>query len=169
MSRKLEEGAMGNNHKVPMTREGYEALKQELGYLKGVVRPKVIEEIRQAREHGDLSENAEYHAAKEKQGLTQAKIQQLEDRLSRAQIIETQDLAMEKVVFGAVVRLMDLETGEEKRFKLVGQDEADIQKGKISIMSPVARALIGREVEDEVEVRVPKGVIRYQILEIDSE
>lgn len=160
---------MGNNHKVPMTREGYEALKQELGYLKGVVRPKVIEEIRQAREHGDLSENAEYHAAKEKQAHTHAKIYQLEDRLSRAQIIEAQNLAAEKVVFGAVVRMIDLETGEEKRFKLVGQDEADAQKGSISIMSPVARALIGREVDDEIEVRAPKGVIRYQILDIYSE
>lgn len=157
---------MGDNHKVPMTREGFEALKKELGYLKSVVRPKVIEEIRQAREHGDLSENAEYHAAKEKQGLTHAKIHQLEDKLSRAQIIEAQSLAAEKVVFGAMVRLMDLETEEEKRFKLVGQDEADVQNGKISIMSPVARALIGREVDDEIEVRVPKGVIRYQILEI---
>ncbi|MBI2875807.1 MAG: transcription elongation factor GreA [Candidatus Tectomicrobia bacterium] len=161
---------MGDNHKVPMTREGYEALQRELSHLKGVIRPKVIEEIRQAREFGDLSENAEYHAAKEKQALTQAKIHQLEDRLSRAQIIDSRNLdGGGKVVFGAVVKVMDLETEEEKVFRLVGQDEADVQKGKISIMSPVARALIGKEVDDEIEVRVPKGVIRYQILEIGSE
>lgn len=154
---------------APMTKESHDALQQELLHLKSVVRPQVIEAIRLAREHGDLRENAEYHAAREKQSFTEGKIRHIEDKLARAQIIDTRNLNPERVVFGTTVRLMDIDTGEEKAFKLVGQDEADGQKGLISIQSPVARALVGREVNDVVEVKVPKGTLRYQIHQITFE
>jgi transcription elongation factor GreA len=155
--------------RVPITRESYEALQQELSHLKSVVRPQVIQAIREAREHGDLRENAEYQAAKEKQSFTEGRILQLEDRLGRAQIIDTSNLDTERVVFGTTVKLLDMDSEEEKAFTLVGQDEADGQKGKISIFSPVARALVGREIDDIVEIRVPKGTLRYQIRHITFE
>jgi transcription elongation factor GreA len=155
--------------RVPITRESYEALQQELSHLKSVVRPQVIQAIREAREHGDLRENAEYQAAKEKQSFTEGRILQLEDRLGRAQIIDTSNLDTERVVFGTTVKLLDMDSEEEKAFTLVGQDEADGQKGKISILSPVARALVGREIDDIVEIRVPKGTLRYQIRHITFE
>jgi transcription elongation factor GreA len=149
--------------KVPMTREGYEALQKELKDLKSRVRPQVIEAIRIAREHGDLSENAEYHAAKEQQGLIEAKIRHLEDKLARAQVIDTKGFSSDQVVFGATVVLIDIETGEEKTYQLVGENEVDIQKGKISIRSPVARALLGRKVGQLIRVEVPKGTVEYEI------
>lgn len=149
--------------KVPMTKEGYEALQTELKDLKGRVRPQVIEAIKRAREYGDLSENAEYQAAKEQQGLVEAKIRQLEDKLVRAQVIDTKGLSGDRVVFGATVVLVDLQTGEEKTFRLVGEDEVDHKKGEISIRSPVARALLGHKAGEEIRVEVPKGTVEYEI------
>ena len=149
--------------RVPMTREGYEVLQKELKDLKSRVRPQVIEAIRIAREHGDLSENAAYHAAKEQQALVEAKIRQLEDRLARSQVIDTKTLSSDRIVFGATVVLEDLQAGEEKTFRLVGEDETDHQKGKISIRSPVARALLGRKVGEMIKVEVPKGTVEYEI------
>lgn len=150
----------------PMTREGFEALRKELDHLKKVIRPQVIAEISRAREFGDLSENAEYHAAKEKQGFIESKIRQIEDKLARAQVIETTNLQSDRVVFGATVVVIDEETNEEKSFRLVGEDEGNTQEGKISIMSPLARALLGKEVGDVVQVNAPKGIMRYEIVDI---
>ncbi len=150
----------------PMTREGFEALRKELEHLKKVIRPQVIAEISRAREFGDLSENAEYHAAKEKQGFIESKIRQIEDKLARAQVIDTTNLQSDRVVFGATVVVIDEETNEEKSFRLVGEDEGNTQEGKISIMSPLARALLGKEVGDVVQVNAPKGIMRYEIVDI---
>src|SRR6185295_8212631 len=139
--------------KVPMTAEGYQALDDELRRLKSIERPAVIAAIGEAREHGDLSENAEYHAAKERQGWIEARIKDLEDKLSRAEIIDPTKLSGSKVAFGATVKLSNIETEEESVYRLVGADEADLDQGSISISSPLARALIGREVGDEVKVK----------------
>jgi transcription elongation factor GreA len=149
-----------------MTREGFETLRKELEYLKKVVRPQVIAEISRAREFGDLSENAEYHAAKDKQGFVESKIRQIEDKLARAQVIDTQNLQSNRVVFGATVVVIEAETNEEKRFRLVGEDEGNSQEGKISIMAPLARALLGKEIGDVVQVKVPKGIITYEIIDL---
>lgn len=150
--------------KAPMTKEGYELLQTELKDLKSRVRPQVIEAIKRAREYGDLSENAEYQAAKEQQGLVEAKMRQLEDKLARAQVIDTKGLSGDRVVFGVTVVLADLQTGEERIFRLVGEDEVDHQKkGEISIRSPVARALLGHKAGEEIRVEVPKGTVEYEI------
>jgi len=152
---------------IPMTREGYEALKRELERLKRQERPKIIAEIERARAFGDLSENAEYHAAKEKQAFIEAKIKELEDKLARAFVVEgiPED---GRVVFGCCVKLEDLETGDILEYQLVGGEEADPSKGKISVHSPVGRTLIGKREGDEVEVKVPKGQKRYFILEVKA-
>jgi transcription elongation factor GreA len=155
--------------KAPMTRQGYEALVTELKHLKSVVRPQVIEAVRLAREEGDLRENAEYHGAKEKQSIVEAKIRHLEAQLSQAEIIDTATLGGDRVVFGATVRVREDDTDEERLFRLVGADEADPQKGRISIQSPVGRALVGKQIGDTVEVRVPKGLLTYEILSISFE
>ncbi|RMF93833.1 MAG: transcription elongation factor GreA [Nitrospinota bacterium] len=152
--------------KRPITREGFETLRKELEHLKRVVRPQIIAELSQAREYGDLSENAEYHAAKEKQGFIESKIRHLEDKLARAQIIDTAKLESDRVVFGATVVVVEEGSTEEKHYRLVGEDEANFQEGKISIMSPLARALLGKEVGDVVQVQAPKGVIEYEIVDI---
>ncbi len=154
-----------NQSSVPMTKEGYQALQEELKRLKREERPKVIREIQEARAHGDISENAEYHAAKERQSFIEGKIRELEDKIARAQVIDTPRHS-EKVVFGATVLLADVETGEEVRYKIVGADEADIKSGKISISSPVGRALIGHSLDDTVRVKVPSGIKEYEILDI---
>ncbi len=150
---------------IPITREGYEALKKELERLKREERPKVIAEIERARAFGDLSENAEYHAAKEKQAFIEAKIRELEDKLARAVIVE--DVPQDgKVCFGCKVKLRDLDNGRVIEYQIVGGEEANPSAGKISVHSPVARALIGKEEGDEVEVVVPAGRRRYLILEV---
>ncbi|MEM6733845.1 MAG: transcription elongation factor GreA [Myxococcota bacterium] len=136
----------------PLTPSQMERLKAELEHLKKVERPKISQEIGAARELGDLSENFEYHAAKDRQGLIEAKIRVLEDKASRAQVIDPNKLSGDKVVFGAIVTLMDVESEDEKTYTIVGEYEADIEKGEISIQSPVARALIGKEIGDEVKV-----------------
>jgi len=152
---------------IPMTPEGNARLKEELRTLKEVERHKISREIGVAREHGDLSENAEYHAAKERQGWIEARIKDLEDKLSRAEIIDPARLSGSKVAFGATVKLSNIETEEESVYRLVGADEADLNLGSISITSPLARSLIGREVGDEVKVRMPAGERHYEILEVE--
>ena len=154
------------DERVPMTPRGYEALKEELQRLKSVERPANVKEIEEAIAHGDLSENAEYHAAKEKQAHIAGRIAMLDDRISRAQVIDHRGQDPDKVRFGATVRLSDIESGEEITYTLVGEDEADAREGRISVTSPVARALMGREVGDEVRVKVPKGTRELEVLEI---
>ena len=152
--------------KVPMLAEGHRALTDEVKRLKTVERPAVIDAIEEARAHGDLSENAEYHAAKERQGHIEASIADIEDRLSRALVIDPTTLSGDKVVFGATVTLVD-EDDKEVRYQLVGQQEADARVGRISYNSPLGRALIGREVGDEVEVTTPAGDRYYEVARIE--
>jgi len=155
------------NTKVPMTKEGYEKIKKELDHLFKVERPKNIRDIEEARGHGDLSENAEYHAAKERQGHIDAKKRELEYKLANAQIIDVSKLSNEKVVFGATVTLADTDTGEKKKYTLIGQEEADLKKGKISVQSPVGKALIGHKVGDIVTIKTPAKTVEYEIQEIE--
>ncbi|MGE5240289.1 MAG: transcription elongation factor GreA [Bacteroidota bacterium] len=153
--------------KTPMTVVGAEKLKSELQRLKTVERPRIIQAIAEARSHGDLSENAEYHAAKEQQGFTEGRITELEHKLATAQVIDPKTVnANGRVVFGATLNLMDERSGQEVTYQIVGDHEADIASGKISISSPIARALIGKELGDVVEVQVPDGVRSYEILDI---
>lgn len=151
----------------PMTKEGADSLKQELQNLKTVERPAVSKAIAEAREHGDLKENAEYHAAREQQGLMEARIKQIEGLLGSVQIIDVTKLSPNgKVVFGATVTVLNLDNDEEVTYKIVGEEEADIKHGKISVNSPIARALIAKEEGDEVVVKAPSGDIDYEIVEI---
>jgi transcription elongation factor GreA len=157
------------NQLIPITAAGYEKLKEELKRLKTVERPKVISEIAEARALGDLSENAEYHAAREKQGFIEGRIMELEDKLSRVQIINITDQKINKVVFGACVSLMDISedaVGEEKTYRIVGDLEADIKNNAISISSPLAKSLINKSVGDVVTVNLPKGERYYEVKEI---
>ena len=153
--------------KVPLTAEGFEALKAEIKHRKTVERPNIVKAIAEARAHGDLSENAEYHAAKEQQGLNEARIAELEDIMSRANVIDVSKLSGDNVKFGATVTIVDEDTDEEVTYKIVGEFEAEIKNGKLSITSPVARALIGKEVGDSVEVHTPGGGKYYEILSVD--
>ena len=153
--------------KIPLTVRGAELLKQELEHLKSVERPAIIEAIAEARTHGDLSENAEYEAAKEKQGFIEGRIAEIEHKLSHAHIINPAEIHAEgKVVFGATLMLEDLDSGDHVRYQIVGEDEADIKAGKISVVSPIARALIGKEEGDVAEVQAPGGVREYEIVEV---
>lgn len=148
-----------------MTPKGQQSLKDELARLKAEM-PKISQEIGVARDHGDIKENAEYHAAKEKQGLVAARMADIEDKLARAEVIDPSELGGEKVKFGATVVLEDLDSGKSVTYQIVGPDEADIERGTISVTSPVAKALIGREVGDEVKVKVPGGLRSYEVSEI---
>ena len=153
--------------KHPMTLQGAEALRAELNQLKSVKRPAVIAAISEARAHGDLKENAEYHAAREQQGFIEGRIKDIEAKLSHAQVIDVTSLnAGGKVVFGATVVLLDINTNEEKTYQIVGIDEADLKHGKISVTSPVARALIGKIEGDEVALDAPGGTHEFEILEV---
>ena len=154
------------DQRVPMTPRGYEALKEELKRLKSVDRPANIKDIEEAIAHGDLSENAEYHAAKDKQGMCEARIAEIEDKLSRAEVIDPSTLGGDKVKFGAFVELEDMDNGKVVTYRLVGPDESDIKQGKISITSPVARAIVGKEVGDEVRVQTPGGVRNYEVSDV---
>lgn len=154
---------------TPITKKGYDALKAELDRLHKVERPKVIEAIAEARAHGDLSENAEYDAAKERQGFIEARISELNHKLADARIIDTSKLSSETVVFGATVLIVESESKQKKQYTLVGQDEADLKDGKISVQSPVGKALIGRRVGDLVEVTTPARVVEYEVCEIRFE
>jgi transcription elongation factor GreA len=149
-----------------MTARGYEQIKQDLKQLQSVERPKNVADIEEAIAHGDLSENAEYHAAKEHQGHLEARIALLEDRIARAQVIDPSSQDTDQVRFGCTVRLQDVETGDEVRYMIVGEDESDASQGRISVTSPVGRALVGKAVDDSVEVKVPKGTRAFDVLEI---
>ncbi len=152
---------------VPMTKAGEVKLREELQHLKTVERPRIIEAIAEARAHGDLKENAEYHAAREQQGFTEGRIQEIESKLSEARVIDIAQIPNTgKVIFGVTVKLLNLETEEQVSWCIVGDDEADVKQGKISISSPVARALIGKELEDVVVVRTPAGEVEYEIEEV---
>jgi transcription elongation factor GreA len=157
------------DQRVPMTARGYAALKEELARLKAVDRPANIKDIEEAIAHGDLSENAEYHAAKEKQAHIAGRMAMLDDRIARAQVIDTAGQVPDKVRFGATVDLSDIETGEKMTYTIVGEDEADAKAGRLSVTSPVARALMNKEPGDEVSVKVPKGQREFEVLEIRFE
>ena len=152
---------------IPLTKDGFATLSEELDDLKKVQRPAVIEQIAEARDHGDLKENAEYHAAREKQGFIEGRINQLEDQLSRAEVIDFSSESPSLVKFGAFVTVSDEESGDEKTYRIVGDLEADIATNKLSLSTPIAKALMGKKVDDLVEVRVPKGTLEYVITEIN--
>lgn len=154
---------------IPMTREGYQRLQEELKRLLKVERPQVVKDIEIARDHGDLSENAEYDAAKDRQGHIEGKIRELGDKIARAQVINPAELDVDKVVFGAKVTLFDVDSGNEVCYQIVGEDEADLKDSKISVTSPVGKALIGQRVDDEVRIKVPSGLRIYEVIDIKYE
>ena len=157
------------SHSVPLTKESFEALQEELKRLIREERPKVIQDIAEARAHGDLSENAEYDAAKHRQSFIEGRIIELQDKLARAYVVDLTNLKPDKVVFGATVTLYDTASEEEITYKIVGEDEADIKLGKISCTSPVGKALIGHKLDDAVKVKVPSGLREYEVIEIKYE
>lgn len=154
---------------IPMTREGYQRLQEELKRLVRVERPAVVQAIAEARGHGDLSENAEYEAAKDRQAFIEGRIKELNDKIARAQVINPAELDSDKVVFGATVTLFDVDTNSEVTYQIVGEDEADIKLGKLSVNSPVGKALIGHRLDDEVRINVPSGTKIYEITDIKYE
>jgi len=154
------------NVSTPMTKQSFEQLKVELQRLKGVERPKVVKAIEEARGHGDLSENAEYDAAKQKQGILEARIAQLEHKIASSQVIDPAAIQDTKITFGATVTVVNLDTEEKRTYMIVGEDEADLKTGKISILSPMARALIGKQVKDIVEFEAPGGRRELEILDL---
>jgi transcription elongation factor GreA len=154
------------SERLPMTRAGYDKLEEELRRLKAVERPKIVKEIELARAHGDISENAEFHAAKERQSHIEGRVRQLEDRLARAVVIDPSGQSTDEVRFGVTVQLEDAETGDRVTYTILGEEESDVVNGCISVTSPVARALLGKAVGDSVTVRVPKGVRIFEVLEI---
>jgi transcription elongation factor GreA len=153
-------------NRIPMTSDGYNRLQEELKRLKTVDRPAIIRAIAEARTHGDLSENAEYHAARERQSFIEGRVAELEDKIARAEVIDTTKLSGSLVKFGATVTLADEETDEEQTFRIVGEDEADIKSGRLSVTSPLARALIGKGKGDSVEVSTPRGAKSYEIVTV---
>ena len=152
--------------KNPITPDGYARLREELHTLRSVERPKVIQMIATAREHGDLKENAEYHAARDRQSFIEGRVKELEDKIARAEVIDPAKLSGDRVAFGATVTLSNTQSGEEVTYQILGADEADINAGTISVTSPMARSLIGKEAGDEVKVRMPGGERLYEILEV---
>ena len=152
--------------KIPMTTAGFKALEEELRHRQQEERPRIIQAIAEARSHGDLSENAEYHAAKESQSLNEGRIAELEDKIARAEVIDVSKLSGNTVKFGATVTLVDEDTEEEKSYQIVGDSEADVKSGKVSVSSPIARALIGKKVGDAVEVNTPGGGKSYEVLKV---
>ncbi|MFN9928661.1 MAG: transcription elongation factor GreA [Phenylobacterium sp.] len=153
--------------KVPMTVEGYRSLDEDLKRLKTLERPAVIAAISEARAHGDLSENAEYHAAKERQGWIEGQIADIEDKMARAQVIDVSKLSVKQIKFGATVSVIDEDTEEKARYQIVGEHEADVKRGRVSVTSPIARAIIGKETGDVVEVNTPGGVKAYEIVKVE--
>ena len=154
-------------NRIPMTAKGAQRLRRQLGELKSVERPRIIRAIAEARSHGDLSENAEYHAAREQQGFIEGRIATLDEALAVAEIIEVEKIDAEgKIVFGATVELLNLEREEEVRYQIVGEKEADINLGLLSVTAPIARALIGKEEGDVIEVNAPGGVVEYEVLAV---
>jgi transcription elongation factor GreA len=153
--------------RIPMTASGYKALEDEINHLKNVERHEIIKLISEARAHGDLSENAEYHAAKERQAFIEGRVIELEDKLGRADVIDVSKLSGSTVKFGATITLVDEDTDEERKFQIVGDHEADAKNGRISVSSPIARALIGKAKGDSVEVAAPGGARSYEILKVE--
>ncbi|MCK3654550.1 transcription elongation factor GreA [Pasteurellaceae bacterium Macca] len=153
---------------IPMTVRGAEQLREELDFLKNVRRPEIINAIAEAREHGDLKENAEYHAAREQQGFCEGRIQEIEGKLGNAQIIDVTKMPNNgKVIFGATVTLLNVDSEEEVRYRIVGDDEANIKEGLISVNSPIARGLVGKEVDDTVTIKTPGGNVEFEIIEVE--
>jgi len=152
--------------RIPMTAEGHASLQAELKALKSVERPTIIAAISEARSHGDLSENAEYHAAKEKQSFIEGRISELDDKLARADVIDISKLGGKKIRFGATVTIIDVDSEETATYKIVGEDEANVKEGKISVTSPIARAMIGKEEGDEAEVSAPSGARAYELSKV---
>lgn len=169
MSDRNSAEAVDNNASVPMTVEGKRLLDEELKRLVSIDRPTVIKAIEVARAHGDLSENADYSAAKERQGFIEGRIQEINSKLARAQVIDIKSIKSEKVLFGATVDLEEQESGNAVTYQIVGVDEADIKKNKISVNSPLARALIGKNPGDEVVFQAPKGTVRYDVVDVRYE
>lgn len=155
-------------NQIPMTVLGAEKLREELGYLKGVRRPEIIAAIAEAREHGDLKENAEYHAAREQQGFCEGRIQEIEAKLSNAQVIDITKMNNNgRIIFGSTVTLLNVETEEEQTYRIVGDDEANIKENLISVNSPIARGLIGKELDDVVVITTPGGQVEYEVLNVE--
>ncbi|MEW6992014.1 transcription elongation factor GreA [Colwelliaceae bacterium 6441] len=155
-------------NQYPMTVQGADALREELNHLKTVKRPRIVNDIADAREHGDLKENAEYHAAREEQGFCEGRIQEIEGKLGNAQIIDVAKIPNHgKVIFGVTVTLLNIDTDEEVKYQIVGDDEADIKNNRISVNSPIARGLIGKEVDTEIEIKTPGGVVEYEVIAVD--
>lgn len=153
---------------IPMTVRGAEQLRQELEFLKNERRPEIIKAIAEAREHGDLKENAEYHAAREQQGFCEGRIQEIESKLANCQIIDVTKIPNNgKVIFGSTVVLLNVDTEEEVRYQIVGDDEADIKNGLISVNSPIARGLVGKEIDDIVQITTPGGMVEFEIIEVE--
>jgi len=155
--------------KIPMTKEGFRKLQDELDRLRRVERPQALQAMNEAAGHGDISDNADYRVAKERRDFVESRIKEIDDKLARAQVIDTRDLATDKVVFGCTVLLGDLDAARQIKYKIVGADEADIKTGRISVNSPVAKALIGRSAGDVVQIVVPSGKKEYEVLEIGCE
>ncbi len=153
-------------NKIPMTAEGYRRLQEELRHLKTVERPAIIRALAEARDHGDLAENAEYHAARDRQGFIEGRLRDLEDKIARSEVIDVSKLSGSVVKFGARVTLADGDTDEEQTFQIVGEDEADVKEGRLSITSPLARALIGKKLGDTIEIETPRGFKSYDVLDI---
>lgn len=153
-------------NRIPMTGDGYNRLQDELKRLKSVDRPAIIRAIAEARTHGDLSENAEYHAARERQSFIEGRVMELEDKIARAEVIDVSKLSGSLIKFGATVTLSDEETDEEQTFRIVGEDEADVKSGRLSVTSPLARALIGKSQGDSVEVSTPRGAKSYEVVTV---
>ena len=156
-----------STERVPMTVEGFKNLEAELHHLKSVERPRIIQAISEARAHGDLSENAEYHSAKEAQGMNEARVADLEDKMSRSEVIDPTTLSGSSVKFGATVTLEDEDTGDKVKYQIVGEYESDVKQGKVSITSPIARALIGKSKGDSAEVATPRGARSYEVLKVE--
>jgi transcription elongation factor GreA len=153
--------------KIPMTVAGYAKLEEELRHLKSVERPKIIEDIAEARSHGDLSENAEYHAARERQSFIEGRILELEDKGSRADVIDASKMTGDTIKFGATVKVIDEDTEEERTYQIVGEYESDFEKGLLALTAPLSRALIGKRVGDSIEVTTPKGSKAYEVLAVE--
>lgn len=152
--------------RIPMSMTGHKKLKDELTRLERVERPQIVKAIEVAREHGDLKENAEYHAAKERQGLVEGRVLELKDKLSRAEIIDCSKVSIARAVFGTVVSLVDMDTDEEISYQLLGPEESDVKKGSISVLSPLGRSILGKEVGDEVIAKTPGGTREFEVIEI---
>ena len=153
--------------RIPMSKTGNQTLREELSRLERIERPSVVKAIEVAREHGDLKENAEYHAAKERQGHIEGRIRELKDKLSRAEIIDCLKVGLEKAVFGTVVRLLDLQTEEEVVYQLLGPEEADVKKGSISVLSPLGKSMLGKTIGDEIKTKTPGGMREFELIDIE--